>query len=102
MQRKIGTTTVVHVEWGCVEMIEVKSGGGIGRLLATGPAPGRGRVAALVDIHWMEICEARKLRWEWAEIAESLGVSRTRWKSVAAAYRRCSQKRKEQEVSHVQ
>lgn len=73
-------------------MIEVK----IDKLLATGPAPARA-VAALVDIHWAEIREARRLRWEWPEIAASLGVSRTRWKSVAAAYRRIG---KQREVGH--
>ena len=64
-------------------------------LVQSGPAPAR-RVAALVDVNFCEVHEARRLRWEWPAIATALGVPAHRWKSVAAAYRRCSQKRKEQ------
>ena len=70
----------------------------IEKLIQSGPAPSR-KVAALVDINLSEIHEARKLRWEWPAIAMALGVPAHRWRSVAAAYRRCSQKQAE-EVSH--
>lgn len=60
-------------------------------LLAKGPPPNRG-LRGLVLGRYQEIAQARRLLWQWGEIAEALDLPLTSGPSLGEAYRRVAKR----------
>lgn len=56
-------------------------------LISEGPNP-RYTMKSVVLERYHDILKARQLMRTWADIAEALGIARTRWKDLSMTYRR--------------